>query len=69
MVHTEVKPWMKLVQLKMILGASLLQIAEHWSEGKGPLTVNFKPEEVKHLIRALFQNTDRRATALASIII
>uniref|UniRef100_A0A336M775 CSON013158 protein n=1 Tax=Culicoides sonorensis TaxID=179676 RepID=A0A336M775_CULSO len=68
LVHTEVKLWMKLIQLKMILNASLLQITEQWSEGKGPLTVNFKPEEVKHLIRALFQNTDRRAIALASII-
>lgn len=52
----------------MILGASLIQITEQWSEGKGPLTLNYKPEEIKFLIRALFQNTDRRANALSSII-
>ncbi|XP_055383323.1 centromere/kinetochore protein zw10-like [Condylostylus longicornis] len=64
----QVKSWMKLMQLKMILGASLLDITEQWSEGKGPLTLNFKAEEIKHLIRALFQNTTRRANALALII-
>lgn len=59
---------MKLEQLKMILGASLVQITEQWCEGHGILTTNYKAEEVKHLIRALFQNTDRRANALASIV-
>lgn len=63
-----VKSWMKLEQLKMILGASLVQITEQWCEGSGILTANYKAEEIKHLIRALFQNTDRRANALASII-
>ncbi|XP_055857387.1 centromere/kinetochore protein zw10 [Episyrphus balteatus] len=63
-----VKAWMKLEQLKMILGASLVQITEQWCEGHGILTANYKAEEVKHLIRALFQNTDRRANALASIV-
>ncbi|KAJ6640135.1 Centromere/kinetochore protein zw10 [Pseudolycoriella hygida] len=59
-----VPKWVKLTQLKMILNASLVQITEQWSEGKGPLTLNYKAEEVKSLIRALFQNTDRRANAL-----
>lgn len=59
-----VPKWIKLTQLKMILNASLVQITEQWSEGKGPLTLHYKAEEVKSLIRALFQNTDRRANAL-----
>jgi protein transport protein DSL1/ZW10 len=67
-VSIHVKLWTKLSQLRMILGASLIQITEQWSEGKGPLTLNYKAEDVKNLIRALFQNTDRRANALASII-
>lgn len=67
-VTVSVKSWMKLAQLKMILNASLVEITELWSEGKGPLTLNYKPEDVKHLIRALFQNTDRRANALSSIV-
>lgn len=51
----------------MMLNASMAHITEQWSEGKGPLTLHYKAEEVKHLIRALFQNTDRRANALAKI--
>lgn len=67
-VTVSVKTWMKLAQLKQILNASLVEITELWSEGKGPLTLNYKAEDVKHLVRALFQNTDRRANALASIV-
>ncbi|KAL5273482.1 ZW10 family protein [Megaselia abdita] len=64
----KVKYWSKLNQLNTVLKSSLIQITELWCEGKGPLTQSFKAEEVKHLIRALFQNTDRRANSLATII-
>lgn len=63
-----VKSWSKLNQLKMILGASLLEITQHWAEGTGPLTMSFRAEEIKHLIRGLFQNTKRRADALSTIV-
>lgn len=63
-----VKHWVKLQQIKMILNASMAQIAEQWADGKGPLTLNFRAEDIRHLIRALFQNTDRRANVLASIV-
>ncbi|XP_017470644.1 PREDICTED: centromere/kinetochore protein zw10 isoform X1 [Rhagoletis zephyria] len=63
-----IKSWMKLEQLKMILNASLQEITEQWCEGAGILTANYKAEEIKHLIRALFQNTDRRAKALTKIV-
>ena len=33
----------------------------------GPLAAEFTAEQVKHLIRALFQNSDRRAALLARI--
>lgn len=52
----------------MILNASLIQITELWSEGKGPLCLHYKADEIKHLMRSLFQNTDRRANALLSIV-
>lgn len=52
----------------MMLNASLQEITEKWCGGAGILTANYKAEEVKHLIRALFQNTDRRAKALAQIV-
>ncbi|XP_055547359.1 centromere/kinetochore protein zw10 [Wyeomyia smithii] len=70
--HTDitllVKPWTKLLQLHKILDSSLVEITELWAEGKGPLTLNYKADEVKHLIRALFQNTNHRQMSLASII-
>lgn len=52
----------------MILNASMVHITEQWADGKGPLTLHYKADEVRHLIRALFQNTDRRANALATIV-
>lgn len=67
-VSIYVKHWMKLQQIKMILNASMAQIAEQWADGKGPLTLNFRAEDIRHLIRALFQNTDRRANVLATIV-
>ena len=51
----------------MILNASLREIEDRWADGKGPLAVEFSPDEVKRQIRGLFQNTDRRATLLAHI--
>ena len=43
------------------------EIVERWANGCGPLAAEFTPEEVKSLIRALFQNTERRALALSKI--
>ncbi|GAB0092962.1 Centromere/kinetochore protein zw10 [Sergentomyia squamirostris] len=67
-INVAVKNWLKFQQLTMILGGSLAEISENWANGKGPLTLNFKAEEIKHLIRALFQNTSRRAMTLNSIV-
>lgn len=67
-ISINVKQWFKLQQLKMILNASMVHITEQWADGKGPLTLHYKADEVRHLIRALFQNTDRRANALATIV-
>lgn len=59
---------MKFQQIHMMLGATMAQIADQWADGKGPLTMNFRAEDVRHLIRALFQNTDLRANILAAIV-
>ncbi|XP_061389859.1 centromere/kinetochore protein zw10 [Musca vetustissima] len=64
----QVPSWMKIQQLQMILNASLQEITDQWCDGAGILTANYKAEELRHLIRALFQNTDRRAKALSKII-
>ena len=62
-----VKKWNKFLELILILNASLKEIEDRWAEGKGPLALEFSVEEVKKLVRALFQNTDRRAATLSRI--
>jgi len=62
-----VRRWGKFKELILVLGTSLREIDERWAGGKGPLAVEFPPEEVKQLIKALFQNTERRAALLARI--
>ncbi|KAF8766750.1 centromere/kinetochore protein zw10 homolog [Argiope bruennichi] len=66
-IHFYVKNWFKFQELQLILSASMREIVDRWASGKGPLAAHFKAAEVKHLIRALFQNTERRAAALAKI--
>lgn len=59
--------WSRLTDTKTVLNASLQSIGDLWSEGKGPLALSFSAIEIKNMIRALFQNTDRRAAILATI--
>uniref|UniRef100_A0A0P4W4M1 Centromere/kinetochore protein zw10 homolog n=1 Tax=Scylla olivacea TaxID=85551 RepID=A0A0P4W4M1_SCYOL len=59
--------WGKFSELIVVLGASLQDIQDRWAQGKGPLAHEFTPDEAKQLVRALFQNTDRRAKVLARI--
>lgn len=72
-VNTEVQllknvsKWRKFKELLLMLNAGLQDIADRWADGKGPLAAEFSSNEVKPLIRALFQNTDRRAAVLARI--
>ena len=62
-----VAKYRRMVELQMVLTGSLQEIADRWSEGAGPLATEFTPSEIKQLIRALFQNTDRRAAVLSKI--
>ncbi|CAM4613130.1 centromere/kinetochore protein zw10 homolog isoform X1 [Lepidochelys kempii] len=66
-VPVYVQKWMMFKELMIILQANLQEIVDRWADGKGPLAAEFSPTEVKSLIRALFQNTERRAAALAKI--
>lgn len=59
--------WYKLNELSFVLNSSLVDINDRWASGKGPLALQFEPTELRGLIKALFQNTDRRATVLARI--
>uniref|UniRef100_A0A8C2P261 Centromere/kinetochore protein zw10 homolog n=1 Tax=Capra hircus TaxID=9925 RepID=A0A8C2P261_CAPHI len=66
-VPVYVSKWMPFKELMMMLQASLQEIGDRWADGKGPLATAFSSSEVKALIRALFQNTERRAATLAKI--
>lgn len=59
--------WPKFEELRNLLGAGLRDIEGRWSSGKGPLALHFAADEVKQMIRALFQNTDFRAATLSRI--
>ena len=61
------KKWSKFLELIVVLNSSLRIIEDRWGEGKGVLAAEFSPEEVKQLIRAIFQNTERRAAVLSKI--
>lgn len=58
--------WEKFMNLQFILDGSLVDIQAAWKDGRLPK--NFKADEVKRLIRALFQNTERRANCLQTIV-
>ncbi|PIK43642.1 putative centromere/kinetochore protein zw10-like [Apostichopus japonicus] len=62
-----IKEWTRFEELLFILEASMKDIVERWADGKGPLADVFEPLQVKGMIRALFQNTERRADALSHI--
>lgn len=62
-----VRKWNRFKELIVLLNASLREIEDRWASGKGPLANEFTPDEIKRLIRALFQNTDRRAAVLSRI--
>ncbi|XP_036775678.2 centromere/kinetochore protein zw10 homolog isoform X2 [Manis pentadactyla] len=66
-VAVYVPKWMPFQELLLLLRAGLREIGDRWADGKGPLAAAFSSSEVKALIRALFQNTERRAAALAKI--
>ncbi|XP_034462906.1 centromere/kinetochore protein zw10 homolog [Hippoglossus hippoglossus] len=62
-----VKKWSTFKELVIVLRANLQEIVDRWADGKGPLALEFSSSEGKNLIRALFQNTERRAVALTKI--
>ncbi|XP_070166434.1 centromere/kinetochore protein zw10 homolog isoform X2 [Polyergus mexicanus] len=66
-IQQHVHKWGKFLELIKILGASLKEIEVRWGNGKGLLAQEFTAAQVKQLIRALFQNTDRRSNLLVSI--
>ncbi|KAJ8735881.1 hypothetical protein PYW07_007501 [Mythimna separata] len=66
-IEQHVQSWIKLQELIFILGGSLKDIENHWQDGAGPLAIHFRNEELRSLIKALFQNTQMRANLLSKI--
>ena len=66
-MHQNIAKLNKFKEVIIVLNSSLHDISERWADGKGPLAHELSSTELKPLIRALFQNTDRRAAVLAKI--
>jgi len=61
------RKWAKFEEVVRVLSANLREIEDRWEGGQGPLAKEVPGEQVKQLVRALFQNTERRAALLAKI--
>lgn len=62
-----VKSWAKLKELILVLSASLAEVGERWADGKGPLANEFTADQVRQMVKALFQVSERRAAVLSRI--
>jgi len=61
------RDYMRFKEILLMLQGSLMDINDRWAVGKGPLATYCSALEVKGLVRALFQNTEKRAAILAHI--
>ena len=68
-IPTYCTDWERLKELAMVMDASLQDIVNSWGSGKGSLAHQFTAVELRGLVKALFQNTERRAAALAKITV
>ncbi|XP_059485987.1 centromere/kinetochore protein zw10 homolog [Neocloeon triangulifer] len=66
-IHQYVKRWGAFEELMQVLSGNLATIEARWAHRMGPLAQEFSANQVKQLIKALFQNTARRAAVLANI--
>lgn len=62
-----VPAWFRFLEVKFMLDARMGEVADRWLDGNGPLAEHLKLEEVKKMIRALFDNNEKRAKLLAMI--
>ncbi|VDM10426.1 unnamed protein product [Wuchereria bancrofti] len=53
--------YFRIKELLFCLDSSLQNIYDRWCDGKGPLALWLHADEVRHLVKALFQNTEKRA--------
>ena len=68
-ISTYCSDWERLKGLAVVMDASLQDIVDSWSSGKGSLAQQFTAVELRGLVKAIFRNTERRAAALAKITV
>ncbi|VDK69593.1 unnamed protein product [Litomosoides sigmodontis] len=59
--------YFRIKELLFCLDSSLQNIYDRWCDGKGPLAQWLHADEVRYLVKALFQNTEKRAQVLSQI--
>ena len=62
-----VPKWQRFTELHLVLNANLSEISDRWADGKGQLAAVFSAFEVKNVVRALFENNEKRARVLKMI--
>uniref|UniRef100_A0A158Q7X5 Elongation factor G, mitochondrial n=1 Tax=Elaeophora elaphi TaxID=1147741 RepID=A0A158Q7X5_9BILA len=58
--------YFRIKELLFCLDSSLQNIYDRWCDGKGPLAQWLHADEVRYLVKALFQNTEKRAQLIVS---
>ncbi|KFM64702.1 Centromere/kinetochore protein zw10-like protein, partial [Stegodyphus mimosarum] len=64
-VHLYVRSLTKFQEMHFLLCATMKEIVDRWASGKGSLATHFRPEEVRHMIIAFFENSEKRIAALS----
>ena len=59
-LHEVAPDWLRVRELALLLAASLQEVDNRWSDGKGPLALYFTGDEVAKLVTAMFEKTGRR---------
>jgi len=64
-LHEVAPDWLRVRELAVFFDASLREVDDRWSDGKGPLAIYFSGDEVARLVTAVFEKTSRRDALLA----
>jgi len=66
-LHEVAPDWLRVCELVLLFGASLREVDDRWSDGKGPLAVYFSGNEIAKLVTAMFEKTSRRDAFVAQL--
>ena len=66
-LHEVAPDWLRVRELAVLFGASLQEVDDRWSSGKGPLALHFAGDEVAKLVTAMFERTSRRDALIAQL--